>query len=62
MSSNHSKVTTEVDFFDLMAAKVRNSEPLVIQGPITGLLSNVHFALIERLKSETGLPVRVIYL
>lgn len=51
----------EVDLHEVLVAKVRAGEPIYIAGPLDGPDGHVHLETISRLRSETGLPVRVIF-
>lgn len=61
MSSCKLDTHTEVDLFEVLAARVRAGEPIHITGPLGGAVGELHLAIVSRLRSETGLPVRVIY-
>jgi len=52
---------SEIDLFQVMAAKVRAGEPVHIAMPATEPLLRLHLDMITRLRTETGLPVHVIY-
>lgn len=50
-----------VDQLDVLAARVRAGEAIHVDGPLEGPVGLAHLAMINRLRSETGLPVRVIF-
>jgi len=61
MSISNPAAPVEVDHFDVLASRVRAGEPIHIIGPLEGALGKLHLDTIHRLRSETGMPVRVIY-
>ena len=52
---------SEMDLFHIMLTKVRAGEPVHITLPTTEPLLRLHLGMINRLRTETGLPVHVIY-
>ena len=52
---------SEMDMFDLLAARVRAGEPIHVSGPLDDVQGRLHIAMINRLTRETGMYVRVIY-
>lgn len=61
MNTSNPETHTEVDLFEVLAARVRAGEPIHITGPLDGLVGQLHLATITKLRAETGLPVRVVY-
>lgn len=61
MSTDTPSVQPELDLIDVLAARVRAGEPIHITGPLDGPVGQVHLATISKLRTETGLPVRVIF-
>ena len=53
--------STEVDLMDALATRVRAGEPIHINGPLDGPVANAHLSMVARLRSETGMPVHIIY-
>ena len=52
---------SEVDLFDVFAARVRAGEPIHVTGPQDDVQGRLHAALVNRLRQETGKPVHVIH-
>jgi len=61
MNTSNPDTHTEVDLFEVLAARVRAGEPIHITGPLDGSTGQLHLATIAKLRAETGLPVRVVY-
>ena len=61
MTTTPLKEHSEVDIYEVLADRVRAGEPIHINGPIDGVVGQLHLALVARLRRETGLAVRVIY-
>jgi hypothetical protein len=56
-----SAAAAEVDLFDVLAARVRAGEPIHVAGPLDEVQGQLHVALVNRLRRETGLPVQVLH-
>lgn len=52
---------TEVEIFDVFAARVRAGDPIYVTGHLDDVQGHLHVALVNRLRMETGMPVHVIY-
>ena len=62
MNNSNPNTHAEVDLFEVLAARVRAGEAIHITGPLAGSVGQLHLATITKLRAETGLPVRVVYL
>lgn len=51
----------EVDMFDVLAARVRSGQSIHVNGQLDDVQGKLHVALVNRLRSETGMPVHVIH-
>lgn len=51
----------EIPLSEVLIARVRAGEPIHISGPLDGPVGQAHLATISKLRTETGLPVRVIF-
>jgi hypothetical protein len=54
-------MTTEIDMFEVLKAKVLAGESIYFNGPLEGPAFALHVAMITRLARETGAAVNVTY-
>lgn len=47
--------------YDVLAYRVRNGDPIYVHGDLDDAKGRLHVALVNRLRHETGMPVRVIH-
>lgn len=52
---------SEIDLSQAMADRVRAGEPIHVVMPTNESLLRLHLAAINRLRTETGMPVHVVY-